>query len=153
MGQGILAAAGAGLSIAGGISEGIGKKTASQIEAAKLKFAADAGRVRGQQIDAVFREELNDVHSTMSVIRASQNVRFDSPTSVELFKKAEENSDAARKQAVSNEKMKALGLEGDAAMTRLLGQRARTTALLKSAPSAIEGLTKASSAAYSWMKS
>lgn len=153
MGQAVLAAAGTGLTIAGGISEGIAKKTASQIEAAKLKFAADAGRVRGQQVDAAFREELNDVQSTMSAIRASQNVQFDSPTSMALFDKAEENNAAARKQAVSNEKMKALGLEGDAAMTLLLGKSARTNALLKSAPGAIEGAMKTGSAAYSWMKS
>jgi hypothetical protein len=152
MGQAVLAAAGAGLTIAGGVSEGIAKKTASQIQSAKLKFAADAGRVRGQQIDAAYREELNDVQSTMSAIRASQNVRFDSPTSMALFDKAEANNDAARKQAVSDEEMKALGLEGDAAMTRLLGKSARTTSLLKSAPGAVEGLMKAGSSAYSWMK-
>ena len=74
-----LAAGSAGLSIAGGISEGIGKKTAAQIERVRLKTAAEAGKVRALQTDAAYREDLNDVQNTMMAIRSSQSVGFDSP--------------------------------------------------------------------------
>ncbi|MGO4668767.1 hypothetical protein [Bosea sp. 2RAB26] len=157
MGQSSMALAGAGLSIAGGVSEGIAKKTGSQIQAAKLKQAADAGRVRAVQTDAAFREELADVQSTMSAIRSSQGVQFDSPTSFALFDAAEEKSRRARMIAVSNERMKALGLEGDAAATLLAARNARATAMLKSAPDILSGLGKASSigsdlkSAYAWL--
>jgi hypothetical protein len=125
--------AGKGLEIAGGVSEGIQRKTQSQIEAAKLKFAADVGKVRAQETDAAYREDLEQTMQTISAIRASQNVRFDSPTATALYDKADEVSDRARVTAVANEKMKALGYEGDSAAVRAGGKMARTTALLKSA--------------------
>lgn len=156
MGQGMLAVAGAGLSIAGGISEGIAKKTAGQIQAAKLRLAADAGRVRAIQTDATFREELSDVQSTMTAIRSAQNVQFDSPTSFALFDAAEEKNRRARLVAVSNERLKALGLDGDAAQTMLAARDSVTMSMLKSAPGVISSLSKAGSgadfkSAFSWM--
>lgn len=128
---------GKGLSIAGGISEGIQKKAASQVEAAKLRLAADAGRVRAQQTDAAYREELNDTMQNIGAIRSAQNVGFDSPTSFALYDKAEETNSRARLVAASNERLKALGLEGDAAATLAAGRMARTTAALKVAPVAL----------------
>ena len=149
MGASLLAAGGAGLSIAGGISEGIGKKTAAQVEAVRLKTAAEAARVRGLQVDAAYRQELADTKSTMSAIRASQNVGFDSPTMFALYDKAEENSRRARVVAVSNERLKALGLEGDAAAAWARGQQARTNALLAASGNALSSLSKVSSSDFS----
>jgi hypothetical protein len=139
-----LAAGAAGLSIAGGISEGIGKKTAAQIETVRLKTAAEAGKVRALQTDAAYREELNDVQNTMTAIRSSQNVGFDSATSFALFDAAQEKNRRARVVAVSNERLKALGLEGDAAAAWARGQQARTTSMLAASASALNSLSKVS---------
>lgn len=139
-----LAVGGAGMSIAGGISEGIGKKTAAQIEGIRLKQAAEAGRVRALQVDAAFREDLNDVQNTMTAIRSSQNVGFDSPTAMALFREADERNRRARLVAVSNERLKALGLEGDAAAAWKRGETARTAALLAATGPALNSLSKVS---------
>lgn len=122
--------AGKGMEIAGGISEGIQKKTAAQVESVKLKMAAEAGKVRAIQTDAAYREELNETMQNIGAIRASQSVGFDSPTSFALYDKAREVSDRARTVAVSNERLKVLGLEGDATAAWKRGETARTTALL-----------------------
>lgn len=142
MGQSVLAAAGAGLSIAGGISSGIAQKTAGQIQTFRLQRAAEAGRVRATQVDASFRDELNDVMQTIGAIRSTQNVGFDSPTSQALYDKAESNSRAARQVAVSNERLKALGLEADAADAWNSSKSALTSSLFKSAGGAISSLSK-----------
>ena len=47
-----------------------------------------------------------------------------------LYDKARDLSDRARVAAVSNERLKALGLEGDAAAAWARGETARTTAML-----------------------
>lgn len=122
--------AGKGLQIAGGISEGIQKKTAAQVETVKLKMAAEAGKVRAIQTDAAYREEFNDTMQNIGAIRSAQNVGFDSPTAFALTDKARDMSDRARTVAVSNERLKVLGLEGDAAAAWARGQTARTTAML-----------------------
>lgn len=122
--------AGKGLEIAGGISQGIQKKTAAQIDALQLKMAAEAGRVRAVQTDAAYRDDLNATMQNIGAIRSSQNVGFDSPTAFALYDKAETVSGRARQVAVSNERLKALGLEGDSAAAFARGETARTTALL-----------------------
>lgn len=121
---------GKGMEIAGGISQGIQAKTAAQIETVKLKMAAEAGKVRAIQTDAAYRDDLNNTLQNINAIRAGQNVGFDSPTSFALIDKAAQISDRARTTAVSNERLKALGLEGDAAAAWKRGEMARTTATL-----------------------
>jgi hypothetical protein len=133
----VMSIGGKGLEIAGGIAEGIQKKTAAQIESAKLKMAAEAGRVRAIQTDAAYRSELEDTMQTIGAIRSAQNVGFDSPTSMALYDEAERRSSDARRLAVSNERMKALGLEGDSAAALAAGRTARATSLLKVAPKAL----------------
>ncbi|TCR64696.1 hypothetical protein [Bosea sp. BK604] len=132
-----MSAAGKGMQMAASNAEGIQKKTASQIESMKLKMAAEAGRVRAQQVDAQYRDELNETMQTIGAIRSAQNVGFDSPTSFALYDKAETINDRARVVAASNERLKALGLEGDAAQTLAAGRMARTTAALKMIPTGL----------------
>lgn len=146
MGQAVLGAAGAGLAVAGARSEGIAKKTAAQVQSARLKQAAEAGRIRGVQVDAAFRNELNDVQQTIGALRSTQNVGFDSATSMAIFDKAEARSAAARKVAVSNERIKALGLEADADAALLAGRDAGTAAMLRAGPGILSSLSKAAGA-------
>ena len=143
MGAATLAAGSAGLQIAGARAEGIGKKTAAQIQSARLKQAAEAGRIQAPQVDAAFRDELNDVQQTIGALRSTQNVGFDSPTSMAIFDKAEAKSAAARKIAVSNERIKALGLEADADAALLAGRNAGAAAMLRAGPGIISSVSKA----------
>ncbi len=122
--------AGKGMQIAGGISEGIQKKAAAQVESVKLKMAAEAGKVRAIQTDAAYREELESTFQNIGAIRSSQSVGYDSPTSFAIYDKARDLNDRARVLAVSNERLKVLGLEGDAAAAWKRGESARTTALI-----------------------
>lgn len=134
--------AGAGMQMAGGISEGIQKKTAAQVETVRLKMAAEAGKVKALQTDAAFRDEWNEVEQTIGAIRSSQSVGFDSPTAFALYDAARERSDRARVQAVSNERLKALGLEGDAAIAWKRAESARTSATLSASMGALGTLSK-----------
>ncbi|WP_420104565.1 hypothetical protein [Bosea sp. (in: a-proteobacteria)] len=126
----VMSIAGKGMEIAGGISQGIQNKVAAQIDTVKLKMAAEAGKVRAIQTDAAYRDDLNNTLQNIGAIRAGQNVGFDSPTSFAIYDKARSLSDNARITAVSNERLKALGLEGDAAAAWKRGETARTTATL-----------------------
>ena len=137
MAMAAISVGGKGLEVAGGISEGIQKKTAAQVESVKLKMAAEAGKVRAVQTDAAYRDDLNNTLQNIGAIRAGQNVRFDSPTSFAIYDKAQSLSDNARTTAVSNERLKVLGLEGDAAAAWKRSEMERTTAGFKVAKSAL----------------
>ena len=105
-----------------------------------MKTAAEAAKVRGAQIDADFRERLNDAQSTIDVMRASMNVSLTSPTAIALQNEAERRNTAARVQAVSNERMKELGLEGDSAALIRGADQYTKNALLRSIPDIISGV-------------
>jgi hypothetical protein len=128
---------GLGMQMAGTVSEGIQKKTAAQIDSIKLKMAAEAGKVRAIQTDAAYREELDQTMQNISAIRSAQSVGFDSPTAFAIYDKARETNAQARMVAVSNERLKALGLEGDATAAWQRGQMARTASGVKLAGQAL----------------
>jgi hypothetical protein len=142
---------GKGLSIAGKLSEGQAQKTASQVRGIQLKMAAEAGRVRADQADAAYREELTSALSNITAIRAAQGMT-DSPTGQAIYEKAESLSNRARRTAVGNEKLKALGLEGDAASAFASSQNAMTAAWLKAAPDILSLGQSAVSAGQTAMK-
>src|SRR5262245_56547320 len=104
-----------GLKVAGNMGEGQSKKTAQQLEAVKMKMAAETAKVRAAQTDAAYREDLKGTLDNIDAIRSASGVRWDSPTGAALYEKAEENSFRARTVAVSNERLKALGLDADSA--------------------------------------
>jgi hypothetical protein len=120
----------AGSSIAGGM----GQQAASKTRAMQLRVAADAGRLRGEQVDASYREELNNTMQNITAIRSAQNVNIESPTSMALYARAEELSSRARRTAVANERIKAFGLDGDAATIKSQGDTAMLTGLIKAVP-------------------
>lgn len=130
----IMAVGSAGMKYAGNLSEGIAKKTAAQIDAIKLKMQAEAGKVRAVQVDAAYRDDLNQTLQTINAFRSAQNVSIDSPTGMALADEAERRSDRARIAAASNEKIKALGLEGDSTALLKGADQYTKAALLKSIP-------------------
>jgi hypothetical protein len=112
----------------------MGQQASAKTRAMQLRVAADAGRLRGEQTDTAYREELSSVLQNIGAIRSAQNVAFDSPTSMAIYDRAEELNTRARKIAVSNERMKAAGLEGDAAVIKSAGNTAMLTGLINAAP-------------------
>ncbi len=132
--QAAMAAGSKGMKIAGEIGDGIQKKTAAQIKAVQLQTAAEAARVRAAQTDAAYREELAGALQNIDAIRASQNVSLDSPTAAALASKVDDASTRSRRAAVSNERIKALGLEGDSIAAIQMSKQYRTASLLKVLP-------------------
>lgn len=112
-----LAIGGKVMEAGGVILGGMQQKNAAKINAIKARTAAEAGKVRAIQVDAAYRDELNTALENIDAIRVAQNVSLDSPTAFALIDKAQDTNARARAIAVSNERMKALGLEGDAATT------------------------------------
>lgn len=132
--QAAMSAGSKGMKIAGEIGDGIQKKTAAQIKAVQLQTAAEAARTRALQTDAAYREELAGALQNIDAIRASQNVSLDSPTAAALAGRVSDASNLSRRAAVSNERIKALGLEGDALAAIQLSKQYRTASLLKVLP-------------------
>jgi hypothetical protein len=129
-----LAVTGSLVKAGGSIAGGMGQQASSKTRAMQLRVAADAGRLRGEQTDTAYREELNSVLQNIGAIRSAQNVAFDSPTSMALYDRAEQLNSRARRVAVSNERMKAFGLEGDAAVIRSQGNMDLMTGIINAAP-------------------
>lgn len=152
---GILAlnAAGTGAGIFSALAGGQQSKVNAQLEAGRarmqaerLKVAAEAAKVRGIQVDTAFREDLNQSLQNLYAIRAAQGASVDSPTSRALGERARVASDRARRVAVSNERLRAMGLEneaaaaeGDAMALLRASRRYRTASLISAAGQAISG--------------
>lgn len=122
-----------GLKVAGNQADAASKKSAAQIDAAKLKTEASAAEARGSQINAAYEGDLSASLQAMDAIRTSQNVSIDSPTALALDARAEEISGRARRTAVSNEKLKAMGLSADSQNLLRSSRAYSTAALLRSA--------------------
>lgn len=123
-----------GLKVAGNMGQAQSQKVAAQIDAMRMETAAEAAKVRAVQLDAQYRDELNQTMATIDSIRAAQNVNIDSPTSMALQDSARERSARARMTAKSNERIRGMASEADAANLRKSSQGFMRAALLKSAP-------------------
>ncbi len=122
---GILAlnAAGTGANVFSTLAGGQQNKVNAQLQAGRaymqaqrLKVAAEAAKVRGTQVDTAFRDDLNQSLQNMFAIRAAQGASVDSPTSRALGERARTESDRARRVAVGNERLRAMGIENEAAV-------------------------------------
>ncbi|PVE25433.1 hypothetical protein DC522_05935 [Microvirga sp. KLBC 81] len=143
---GLMTAASAGLKVAGGIGAGQSAKMEGKIKAIRYKTAAEAGRVRAIQTDAAYRDELSTTLANIDAITAGQNRGVDSATSRALASKAEQINSRARQVATSNEIIKAISSDTDAAMALYAGKQAMNASMLGVIPdalSAAQGLYKA----------
>jgi len=77
-------------------------------------------------------------------MRATQNVAFDSATSFALFDDAARRNQRARQIAVGNERLRALGLEGDAVAAWNRSKQARTAATMSMVGDVMSDLSKVS---------
>ncbi|HZH50259.1 MAG TPA: hypothetical protein VEZ16_00105 [Microvirga sp.] len=129
--------ASSGLRIAGGLAEGRSAKLDGQLKSLRYKMAAETGRVRAIQTDATYRDELATTLANINAITAGQNRGVDSATSRALISKAEQINSRARQTAVSNEMLRAITADSDAAMAYEAGRRAMDASILKILPDAL----------------
>lgn len=80
---------------------------------------------------AAYSDELNTAVANIVGITASQNRGVDSATTQTLLSKAETVNDRLRLTAMSNERMKAIASESDAAAAKRAGEAAMDAAYLK----------------------
>lgn len=128
--------ASAGLQLAGQYGQARSAKLEGQIKSIRYQTQAEAGRVRAEQVGATYSENLETALANIVGITASQNRGVDSATSRALLDKAETVNDRLRLAAMSNERMKAIASESDAAAAKRAGDAAMNAAYLGMAGSA-----------------
>ncbi|QEE47491.1 hypothetical protein FVA81_24060 [Rhizobium sp. WL3] len=92
----------------------LGQSQGQKWEAEKAKRAAEVGRVRADQIDATYRDELSSTISNIRSIRASSGASMNSPTGMAIEADQQRISDRDRKIDVGNQRMQANQDEEDA---------------------------------------
>lgn len=92
----------------------LGQSQGQKWEAEKAKRAAEVGRVRADQIDATYRDELSATISNIRSIRASSGASMNSPTGMAIEAAQQRISDRDRKIDVGNQRMQANQDEQDA---------------------------------------
>lgn len=156
----LLSAAGTAAGITGNMASAGATKaqaTLAESNARIRRMQADTnreiGEVRALQTDAAFRQDLFQTLDNLNSIRASQNVGFDSQTSLEILNAATSNNADARRIAVSNEKLKAMdataqgiSADTDAALARMSGKNAYRNAWLKS----VSGISSTIQSGYTY---
>jgi hypothetical protein len=125
-----LAAGGSLLKAGGSIMGGAGQQAAAKTRSMGMRMAADAGRLKGEQVDTAYREQLSEALQNIGAIRSAQNVGLDSPTSMAIYERASEVNARARRVAVSNERMRAFGLDAEAATIKQNGDMAMLTGMI-----------------------
>jgi len=120
-----------------GISGIVGAAGASQgqkWEAQKAQRAAEIGRVRADQIDASYRDELNSTIANIRSIRASSGASIMSPTGMAIEADQQRISDRDRKIEVGNQRMQATQDEADAKFRKSAAKTALFGGVAKSLP-------------------
>lgn len=131
----IAAALGGIMSGISGVVGAVGASNAQKWEAEKAKRAAEVGRVRADQIDAGYRDELNSTIANIRSIRASSGASINSPTGMAIEADQQQTSDRDRKIDVGNQRMQANQDEQDAKFRRSAARTALFGGVAKSLPS------------------
>lgn len=118
-----------------GVVGAVGASQAQQWEAEKAKRAAEVGRVRANQIDASYRDDLNSTISNIKSIRASSGASMYSPTGMAIEADQQRISDRDRKIEVGNARMQANQDEQDAKFRKSAAKTALFGGVAKSLPS------------------
>lgn len=118
-----------------GVVGAMGASAAQSWEAQKAKRAAEVGRVRADQIDASYRDELNSTISNIRAIRSSSGASPYSPTGMAIEANQEKISNRDRKIDVGNQRMQANQDEADAKFRKSAASTALFGGVAKSLPS------------------
>lgn len=92
----------------------VGQYQAGQYAAEQSKRAAQVGRVKADQIDASYRDDLNSTIANIRSIRASAGMGALSPTGMAVETDAERRSTRDRRIDVGSQRMQATQDENDA---------------------------------------
>lgn len=118
-----------------GIIGAQGAAAGQKWEAQKAQRAAEVGRVRANQIDATYRDELNSTIANIRAIRASSGASVGSPTGMAIEADQQRISDRDRKIEVGNQRMQANQDEADAKFRKSAAKNALFGGIAKSLPS------------------
>jgi hypothetical protein len=128
-----------GFNMGSSLLRGVGEMQGDQYQAARLKRAAEYGRVKAAQTSAQLTEQLNQTLGNIDVVRAAARTDPTSPTGAAYRDFEEALGERRRGIAVGNINAQVLQDEADASYMR----RAGTYALLGGALGAGGDLTKA----------
>lgn len=117
-----------------GIVGAVGASNAQKWEGEKAKRAAEVGRVRADQIDATYRDELNSTIANIRAIRSSSGASVNSPTGRAIESDQQRISDRDRKIDVGNQRMQASQDEADARFRKSAASAALFGGVAKSLP-------------------
>lgn len=112
-----------------------GQYQAGQYASEQSKRAAEVGRVKADQIDASYRDELNSTISNIRAIRASAGMSPTSPTAMAIEDGQEKISDRDRRIDVGNQRMQARQDENDARFRKSAATVGLIGGVAKSLPS------------------
>lgn len=118
-----------------GVVGAVGASQGQKWEAEKSKRAAEVGRVRADQIDASYRDELNSTIANIRAIRSSSGASVNSPTGRAIESDQQRISDRDRKIDVGNQRMQATQDEADAKFRRSAAKTALIGGVAKAIPS------------------
>lgn len=104
--------------IAGTLLSGAGESAALKSEAKSLEYQAKAERLRGKQISAARRDDLNDTLATIDAIRASRGVSLDSPSAVAYRRHVVKTSQTNENVEVLSSKFRETDIKTQAAAKR-----------------------------------
>lgn len=122
--------AGAGASIYSGIQQG--KALNQQADAARIE--AEIAGIRGKQVSASKRDELNRVLAAIDTMRTSRGVGLDSPTGFAIRRKQREDSQFARNAAELSERLRQMQARTKAAGFSSAASLAPVQGFIQAAP-------------------
>lgn len=102
----------------GGLVQGLGQRAALKSEAKALEYQAKAEQLRGKQISAVRRQELNETLATIDSIRVSRGLSVDSPGSVNIRRQNRSVSQTNENAEVLSSKFREMDIKTQAAAKR-----------------------------------
>lgn len=126
--------------VVGGLVQGLGQKAALKSEAKSLEYQARAEKLRGKQISAVRRQELNETLATIDSIRVSRGLSIDSPGGANIRRQNRVVSQTNENAEVLSSKFRETDIKTQAAAKR----RAAPFALLGGVMNAAGSLSQSS---------
>lgn len=103
---------------AGSIIGGLGQRAALKTEARHLEFQAKAERLRGKQISAARRDDLNETLAAIDSIRTSRGLEADSIGSLAIRREQRQNARTNENAEVLSSKFRETDLKASAASRR-----------------------------------
>ena len=128
--------------VVGSLAQGLGQRAALKSETKSLEYQARGERLRGQQISAVRRQELNEVLATIDSIRVARGLSIDSPGSANIRRTTRKNSQTNENAEVLSSKFRETDIKTQAAAKRRAAPFALLAGIASSSASFVDYLDK-----------